>query len=119
MLPAGKAQAPEWRMKTRLILKPGQRGTKNRVEKYGDPPSVRYRYDAVLRQRFKTVELIVEKTAWIPPAPRFSLDVLIPLHIEAFDMRKWSMAKAAGGDGTVRNDSGSGGRFTRWQRNRL
>ena len=50
-------------MKTRLILKPGQPGTKRLVEKYGDALlCVRFKYDAESRQRLKTVELIVEKT---------------------------------------------------------
>ena len=85
-------------MKTRLILKPGQRGTKALVEKYGDAlVCVRFRYDAELRQRLKTVELVVERTSWTPPEPRFPLDSLVPLHIEAADLRKRSMAKAAGG----------------------
>lgn len=50
-------------MKTRLILKPGQPGTKRLVEKYGDYLlCVRFKYDAESRQRLKTVELIVERT---------------------------------------------------------
>jgi hypothetical protein len=50
-------------MKTRLILKPGQKGTKRLTDKYGDAlVCVRYRYDAELRQRLKTVELIVERS---------------------------------------------------------
>jgi hypothetical protein len=85
-------------MKTRLILKPGQRGTKRLVEKYGDAlVCVRFRYDAVLRQRLKTVELIVERINWEPPPQRFALDELVPLHIEAYDMQKRSQAKEAGG----------------------
>ena len=28
---------------------------------------VRYRYDAVQRKRFKTVELIIEESRWLPP----------------------------------------------------
>jgi len=32
-------------MKSRLNLKPGQKGTKRLVEKYGDALHVRYRYD--------------------------------------------------------------------------
>ena len=49
-------------MKTRLTLKPGQRGTKSLAEKYGDALlCVRFRYDAELRQRLKTVELIIQK----------------------------------------------------------
>lgn len=47
---------------TRLKLKPGQKGTKALVEKYGDAlVCVRYRYDEASRTRIKTVELVVEK----------------------------------------------------------
>ncbi len=55
-------------MKTKLILKPGQKGTKKLCEKYG--PSlvcVRYRYDTTGNKRYKTVELIEEETEWTPP----------------------------------------------------
>lgn len=74
-------------MKTRLILKPGQRGTKHLVEKYGEVLlCVRFRYDAELRQRLKTVELIVERTEWTPSPSRYSADTLVPLRIEAADL---------------------------------
>lgn len=47
-------------MKSRLKLKPGQKGTKAMVEKYGDAlVCVRYRYDEASRTRIKTMELIV------------------------------------------------------------
>jgi hypothetical protein len=85
-------------MKTRLILKPGQPGTKRLVEKFGDSLiCVRFKYDVESRQRLKTVELIVERTAWSPPAPRYSADMLVPLRIEAADMPLRLQAKAAGG----------------------
>ncbi|QXE88964.1 hypothetical protein KP003_00350 [Geomonas nitrogeniifigens] len=49
-------------MKSRLNLKPGQRGTKHLVEKYGDALQyIRYRYDEEHGVRLKTVEIIVEK----------------------------------------------------------
>ena len=84
-------------MKTRLVLKPGQRGTKKLTEKYGDSlVCVCFRYDPMLRQRLKTVELIVERTDWTPPAPQYFLEALAYLRIEAADMRKRSMAKGAG-----------------------
>jgi len=74
-------------VKTRLILKPGQQGTRNLLEKYGEALlCVRFRYDAELRQRLKTVELIVERTEWTPPPPRYSADTLVPLRIEAADI---------------------------------
>ena len=54
-------------MKTKLSLKPGQKGTKGLCAKYGDSlMCVRYRYDEVKKKRFKTVELIIEETDWEP-----------------------------------------------------
>ena len=88
----------EGEVKTRLILKPGQRGTKSLAEKYGDALlCVRFRYDAKSRQRLKTIELIVERTDWTPPQPRYDADTLVPLHIKAIDMQARLQAKAAGG----------------------
>lgn len=85
-------------MKTRLILKPGQRGTKNLVKKYGDALlCVRFRYDAERQQRMKTVELIVERTDWVPPPPRYAAASLVHLQIEATDMPMRLKAKQAGG----------------------
>jgi hypothetical protein len=85
-------------VKTRLILKPGQRGTKNLVEKYGEALlCVRFRYDAELRQRLKTVELIVERTDWNPPPSYYTAETLVPLRIEASDIPMRQRAKAAGG----------------------
>jgi hypothetical protein len=55
-------------MKTRCKLKPGQKGTKGLLEKYGDAlVCVRYRYDDASRTRLKTVELIVERKELPPP----------------------------------------------------
>ncbi len=54
-------------MKTRLTLKPGQRGTEKMVSRYGDRlVRVRYRYDERRGRRLKTVELIVDETDWEP-----------------------------------------------------
>ncbi len=85
-------------MKTRLILKPGQPGTKRLVAKYGDAlVCVRFKYDAKSRQRLKTVELIEERTGWTPPPPRYTADALVPLRIGVADMSLRLQAKAAGG----------------------
>jgi len=85
-------------VKTRPILKPGQRGTKSLANKYGDALlCVRFRYDAKLRQRLKTVELIVERLEWTPPEPQYTADTLVPLRIDAADMPMRFQAKAAGG----------------------
>lgn len=54
-------------MRTRLKLKPGQRGTKKLLNQYGEQlVCVRYRYDAERKKRFKTVELIVDEIDWEP-----------------------------------------------------
>ncbi len=59
-------------MKTKPIPKPGQRGTKSLVEKYGkDLLCIRFRYDAKSRQRLKTIELIVERSLDITHTPIF------------------------------------------------
>jgi hypothetical protein len=85
-------------MKTRLILKAGQRGTKSLSAKYGDALlCVRFRYDAKLQQRIKTVELVIEKTEWTPPPPRYTAETLVPLHIKADDISARLLAKTAGG----------------------
>jgi hypothetical protein len=53
-------------MKTRLTLRPGQRGTRRLVAEHGDRlVCVRYRYDDVRKIRIKTVELIVEECPWV------------------------------------------------------
>jgi hypothetical protein len=85
-------------MRTRLILKPGQRGAKKLTEKYGDTLLfVRFKYDEASRQRLTTVELVVERADWTPPPPRHAVDSLVPLRIYAFDMPSRLQAKAAGG----------------------
>ena len=85
-------------MKTRLILKPGKPGTKSLEKKYGEALlCVRFRYDEKLRQRLKTVELVVERADWAPPSPHYTADALVPLRIDAADMPMRSQAKAAGG----------------------
>jgi hypothetical protein len=67
---------------TRLKLKPGQKGTKKLLEKHGEAlVCVRYRYDETSRTRIKTVELIVERTEWRPPARKFGDNDLVPVRI--------------------------------------
>lgn len=85
-------------MKTRLILKPGQKGAKRLTDKYGDDlVCVRFRYDAETQQRLKTVELIVERADWTPPPPRYAANSLVPLRIEGYEKELRAQAKAAGG----------------------
>ena len=85
-------------MKTRLVLRPGQRGTRNLVKKYGESLlCVRFRYDAQLRLRIKTVELVVEKTEWVPPRPQYTKDAFVALRIEASHIPMQSQVKTSGG----------------------
>ena len=85
-------------MKTRLILKPGQRGTKSLTDKYGeDLVCVRYRYDPETRQRLKTIELVIERTDWEPPPEKLSADMVLALRIEGYETEQRKQVKAVGG----------------------
>lgn len=85
-------------MKTRLKLKPGQKGTKGLVGIYGDALlCVRYRYDEESRTRYKTVEIIVEKSPWTPPQPKFPDDFKVPVRINYSENKLKNLAKSAGG----------------------
>jgi len=85
-------------MKTRLILKPGQRGTKRLAEKYGDDLiCVRYRYDLVTKKRLKTIELVIEKTNWEPQPEKLSEDSLVAVKIKGYETELRKQVKRAGG----------------------
>ena len=57
-------------METRVTLRPGDKGTKKMVERFGERLiCVRYRYDEARKMRYKTVELIIEEVPWNPSAP--------------------------------------------------
>ncbi len=45
----------------------------------------------------KTVELIVERTPWSPPEPRYANDDIVHLRIRVDDMPARTQVKAAGG----------------------
>ena len=80
------------RLTTRLVLKPTQRGARGLAARYGKKlVCVRYRYDASLRRRFKTVELIVEEREWRPA------DEVVGVRIEWHEERARRELKAAGG----------------------
>ena len=54
-------------METRLTLRPGDKGTRKLVERFGERlVRVRYLYDAEAGRRLKTVELIVQSIPWQP-----------------------------------------------------
>jgi hypothetical protein len=54
-------------MRTRLVLKAGDKGTRKVVREFGDRLiCVRYRYDEVGRRRLKTAEIVIEEVPWDP-----------------------------------------------------
>jgi len=62
-------------------LKPGKKGSKALVEKYGeDLVCVRYRYDEASRTRLKTVDIIVEKKQ-LTPMQSTSDNAIVPVQI--------------------------------------
>jgi hypothetical protein len=85
-------------MRTRLTLRPDQDGAKQLRERYGDRlVCVRYRYDETKKQRWKTVELIIEKSVWEPPTPLRQDDTIVALQVTASERAVREQVKAAGG----------------------
>ena len=76
----------------------GQKGTKQLLAKYGDRLiCVRYRYDALRKKRFKTVELLVAERDWEPPRPCFADDQIVGLRVAFTDVAVRDRVKQAGG----------------------
>jgi hypothetical protein len=68
-------------MRTRLTLHPDQDGAKQLRERYEEHlVCVQYWYDEMTKERWKTVALIIEKSAWEPP-PRWQDDTLVALQV--------------------------------------
>jgi len=84
-------------MDVRATLKPGQNGTRQLVDEYGDRlVCVRYRYDKARRMRYKTIELIVEEKPWVPPYTEDpARRVLVQIGYGETELRE--KVKAAGG----------------------
>lgn len=84
-------------MKSRLNLKPGQRGTKQLVEQYGAALLyVRYRYDSDRGVRLKTVELVVEEKPWRPRG-RLREEDVVKVMVAYVEQELRTELKAAGG----------------------
>jgi len=84
-------------MQTRLTLKPGQKGTKKLVKRYGDKlVCVRYRYDAQRKKRYKTVELIEEEVDWEIKSP-LDVKTIVRLKVEWGETEIGRQVKRAGG----------------------
>ena len=85
-------------LKTKLTLRPGQRGTKQLQAQYGDRLlCVRYRYDTQRQKRVKTVELIIEETDWTPTPGKWAWNAIVSVRIDISERTLQRHVKAAGG----------------------
>jgi len=85
-------------MKTRVNLKPGQKGTKGLVEQYGEALlCVRYRYDAAKQKQYKTAEIIVSESDWAPPPAKYPDGILVPLKIGINEIALQNQVRSVGG----------------------
>jgi hypothetical protein len=84
-------------MKSYAHLKPGQKGTRRLVERYGAALlCVRYRYDVKREVRLKTVEIIVEEKP-CTPSFRYRDTDIVTLMVPYTEKALREMLKAAGG----------------------
>lgn len=76
-------------MKTRVSLKPGDKGTRQLLAEYGDKlVCVRYRYDPKERMRYKTVELIIDAKPYVPEnSAKYYADVLVRIDFNEEELR--------------------------------
>lgn len=85
-------------MRTRLTLHPEQDGAEHLREQYGERlVCVGYRYDETKKQRWKTVELIVEQSAWEPPRGQWQDEMPVAIQVAAQEREVRQRVKAAGG----------------------
>ena len=85
-------------MRTRLTLQPHQDGAEQLREQYGEQlVCVRYRYNETTKERWKTVELIIDKSAWEPPKPQWQVDTLVAVQVAVQERTVRQQVKAAGG----------------------
>lgn len=83
-------------MEIRTTILPGQNGTKQLVNEYGDQLIyVRYRYDKQKQKRYKTIALIADEQDWIP-GTKFSPDKLVRLRIGYSETELREKIKEAG-----------------------
>jgi len=84
-------------MKSHKHLKPGQKGTKRLVEKYGDSLlCVRYRYDENRGLQLKTVEIVVEEKV-LRSASRYRDEDLVKIIVAYTEKALRDRLKAVGG----------------------
>lgn len=82
-------------MRIRLVRRPGQHGTKDLVEQYGDSLiCVRYRYDEVHKKRHKTIELIIETIDW---TPKPTAETIVGVRVARNEIDLQNALRAVGG----------------------
>ena len=80
-------------MRVGQTLRPGQRGTRRFVERFGDQLlCVRYRYDDRTQRRITTVELVMDEGEWRP-----RLDTVVGVRVVWGEAEIARRVKAAGG----------------------
>jgi len=85
-------------MQVRLTLKPGQKGTKRLVARYGPRlVCVRYRYDEKRKKRFKTVELIVDEVGWQPNGVPLPAAAVVEIRLKLSEAGLRERVKQEGG----------------------
>lgn len=101
-------------MRTRVKLRPGQRGTKRWLAHYGEQiVCIRYRYDALQRKRYTTVEIIVATGTWQPPPPAPA--TLVDVRIAWGEPHSPELLRLPADSGTASGACGSCA-MTRWWR---
>ena len=88
------------KMKAKVTLRPGQRGTKRLMTMYGDRlVCVRYRYDAEQRKRVTTVEIVHEESDWTPNPPKqpYAEEVVVGVRIGINERDLQRAIKSVGG----------------------
>lgn len=84
-------------MKTHTHLKPGEKGTRRLVAKYGEALlCVRYRYDKSRGVMLKTVEIIEEQKPW-PPSHRYSDEDIVAVTVAYRERTLRDRLKTIGG----------------------
>lgn len=85
-------------MQARRTLVPGQKGARKYLDHDGEKLiCVRYRCDEPQRQRVTTVAIVVEESAWMPPAAPSVEPVIIGLRVGLNEVAIQRLVKQAGG----------------------
>lgn len=86
------------KMTTQEKIMAGKPGTKKWIKKYGkDFVCIRYKYDHENKRKIKTVELIVEETAWEKDNKRMPYNKKVGIRIRFGEKNLGIIVRSAGG----------------------